>query len=219
MEVVAARPRRLASRPGHGGPDGRGEGSLRARDGDRAAVWSRAGQLGRWLRCWSGVRDVDAAGFPRPGRRVSAHPAETDDLTPAIARRRPSGARPRPATLLAACDRASRQPTVPSTRWRSHSRSSVVPTTYASRGPPAASPGSTMRASHTDLPGCSGRAARADLVARGLTCAESGGMRTDGGAAARAAEALSALANRGAALADAGGSGASTPGPVGSAPV
>ena len=40
-------------------------------------------------------------------------------------------------------------------------------------------------------------AARADLVAKGLACAESGGMRTDGEAARRAAEALAALAASG----------------------
>jgi hypothetical protein len=38
---------------------------------------------------------------------------------------------------------------------------------------------------------------RADLVARGLTCAEQGGMRSDGGAARRAADALVSLADRG----------------------
>jgi len=39
--------------------------------------------------------------------------------------------------------------------------------------------------------------ARADLVAKGLTCAEAGGMRSDGGAADRAAKALADLAGRG----------------------
>ena len=41
-------------------------------------------------------------------------------------------------------------------------------------------------------------AARAELVAKGLACAESGGVRTDGGAARRAADALVALADAGA---------------------
>jgi hypothetical protein len=39
--------------------------------------------------------------------------------------------------------------------------------------------------------------ARAGLVARGLACAESGGIRTDGGAARRAAEALVGLVDSG----------------------
>jgi len=42
-------------------------------------------------------------------------------------------------------------------------------------------------------------AARAELVAKGLSCAENGGMRTDGGAARRAADALAALADSGSA--------------------
>ena len=47
--------------------------------------------------------------------------------------------------------------------------------------------------------------ARADLVAKGLACAASGGMWSDGGAADRAARALADLANRGGPPADASG--------------
>jgi hypothetical protein len=54
----------------------------------------------------------------------------------------------------------------------------------------------------SELPGTLSRllldeAARAELIATGLACAESGGIRTDGGAAARAAEALAGLTRPG----------------------
>ena len=201
-------------------------------DGDRAAlVVSKRAQLGRWLPL---LVDAIAAIDAQPGSAgrarlvVKPHPAETADLYAAALATMPAvqiaPAALDLATLLAACDLVV---TVNST----------VAIDAMALGIPALSVGVPNNLTPFVVAGgvagvyhpselqptlarlLRDEAARADLVARGLACAESGGIRSDGGAAARAADALSALANRGAASADAGASAGTTPRAGGPAPV
>ncbi|MEO5821343.1 MAG: hypothetical protein ABIT71_12640 [Vicinamibacteraceae bacterium] len=189
-------------------------------DGDRAAVVvAKHVQLGRWLPLLVAANDqVAAAGAGRTRLIVKPHPAETPDLYAAAIDGSDTARLAPPsldlATLLVACDLVV---TVNST----------VAIDAMALGIPALSVGVPNNLTPfvvaggiagvyrpDDLPSTLARllqndAARAELVARGLACAESGGIRTDDGAAVRAAEALAALADAGS-----GPAGASRPAPL-----
>jgi hypothetical protein len=218
---------RLAARVRAIGPDERtaARTALGLSNDDRAAVVvSKHAQLGRWLPLLvAAIGEIDAAaggaGLPRrspddshsaKARRtrliVKPHPAETPDLYAAAIAASPAAALA-PASLdlgalLAATDLVV---TVNST----------VAIDAMALGRPALSVGAPNNLTPfvvaggiagvyhpSELPVTLSRlllddAARAELVAKGLACAQAGGMRTDGGAAARAAEALAALAAAG----------------------
>jgi len=179
-------------------------------EGDRAAVVvSKRAQLGRWLPLLAAaIANLDAAagGAGRTRLVVKPHPAETAEVYADTAGTAPAVQLAPPAldlpTLLAACNLVI---TVNST----------VAIDAMALGIPALAVGMPNNLTPfvvaggiagvyhpSELPAALARllwdeAARANLVASGLACAESGGMRTDGEAARRAADALAALADAG----------------------
>jgi hypothetical protein len=186
-------------------------------DGDRAAVVvSKRAQLGRWLPLLiAAVGRLDASAQPGGGRTrlvVKPHPAETPEVygdaiggATAVRLAPPSLDL---AALVSACDlvvtvnstvaidaMALGIPTL-AVAMPNNLTPFVVAGGIAGVYDPAGLDGALKQALWDE-------AARADLVAKGLACAQSGGMRTDGGAARRAADALVGLAEAGAGLAGA----------------
>jgi len=206
LEVLATRLRAI-------GPGQRAAArqTLGLGDGDRAAVVvSKRNQLGRWLPLLAAAMGELDSSAGRAGRTrlvIKPHPAETAGLYAESAGAAAVQLAPPEldlATLLAACDLVV---TVNST----------VAIDAMALGIPALSVG--MPNNLTPFVTAGGIAgvyapdelrpalarllwddvARGELVAKGLSCAENGGMRTDGGAARRAADALAALADSGSA--------------------
>jgi hypothetical protein len=184
-------------------------------DADRAAVVvAKRAQLGRWLPLLiAAVGRLDASAQPGGGRTrlvVKPHPAETPEVyadaiggAPAV-RLAPSSLDL--AALVSACDLVV---TVNSTvaidamalgipalsvAMPNNLTPFVVAGGIAGVYDPAGLQSALQKALWDD-------GARADLVAKGLSCAQSGGMRADGEAARRAADALVGLAEGGAGLA------------------
>jgi hypothetical protein len=167
-------------------------------DGDRAAiVVSKRAQLGRWLPLLvEAIRELEARLIVKP------HPAETADLyAPAIAATPAVQLAPAAfdlATLLAACDlvvTVNSTVAIDAMALGIPALSVGVPNNLT----PFVAAGGVAGVYHaSELTPTLARllrddAARAELVARGRECAESAGMRTDGGAAARSAAALASL--------------------------
>ncbi|MFI5075965.1 MAG: hypothetical protein ACHQRO_01420, partial [Vicinamibacteria bacterium] len=204
---------RLAARVRQVGADGRDAArrSLGLEPADRAAlVVSKHAQLGRWLGDLVAAVDQPGrasapAGSGRSALIVKPHPAETDapyrDVLDRSANARLAPAALDLATLLAACDLVV---TVNST----------VAIDAMALGIPALSVGVPNNLTPFvvaggiagvyqpgDLEPALARLlwddpARKALVARGLACAESAGVRADGGAAGRSAAELARLCAR-----------------------
>jgi hypothetical protein len=171
-------------------------------DGDRAAVVvSKRAQLGRWLPLLvEAIRELDARLVVKP------HPAETADLyAPALAATPAVGLAPGSldlATLLAACDlvvTVNSTVAIDAMALGIPALSVGVPNNLT----PFVAAGGVAGVYHaSELTPTLARllrddAARAELIARGLECAASAGMRADGGAAARSAAALARLTEDG----------------------
>ncbi len=204
LDVLAARVRVI-------GPAERAAArtALGLTDGDRAAVVvSKRAQLGRWLPLLAAaIGDLDAS-TGRPGRTrlvVKPHPAETADVY-ADAAGATSAVRLAPElelpTLLAACDlvvTVNSTVAIDAMALGIPALSVGVPNNLT----PFVVAGGIAGVCHpSELPPVLAKllwdeAARSELVAKGLACAESGGVRTDGGAARRAVDALVALAEAG----------------------
>ncbi len=187
---------RLAARVRAIGPDERAtaRAALGLADVDRAAVVvSKHAQLGRWLPLLVGaIGAVEAAagGTRRTRLIVKPHPAETPDLYAAALATSPAAALA-PASLDLAALLAATDLVV--------TVNSTVAIDAMALGMPALSlgvpnnltpfvvAGGIAGVYHPgELPGTLARllldeAARAELVAAGLACAESGGIRTGGG--------------------------------------
>jgi hypothetical protein len=180
-------------------------------DGDRAAlVVSKRAQLGRWLPLLAAaIGDLDASTGRRGRTRlvVKPHPAETPAVYEDAAGAGSSAVQLAPAALdlamlLAACNLVV---TVNSTVAIDAMALGVPALSVGMPNnlTPFVAAGGMAGVSHaSELQPALARllwddAARADQVARGLACAESGGMRADGEAARRAADALVALAEGG----------------------
>lgn len=205
LERLAARVRAIA-------PEARAaaRAAMGLAEDDRAAVVvAKYAQLGRWLPLLVATigQIAAAAGGRRTRLIVKPHPAETPDLYAAAIAASPAAALA-PANLDLAALLAATDLVV--------TVNSTVAIDAMALGMPALSVGVPNNLTPfvvaggiagvyhpSELPATVIRllldeAARAELVAKGLACAEAGGMRTDGGAAVRAAEALAGLARAGA---------------------
>ena len=205
---------RLAARVRQVGADGRDAArrTLGLEPGDRAAlVVSKHAQLGRWLGDLVAAVDqpgraASPAGSGRSVLIVKPHPAETEALYRDTLDRS-AGSRLAPAsldlaTLLAACDlvvTVNSTVAIDAMALGIPALSVGVPNNLT----PFVVAGGIAGVCHpSELPPVLAtllwdEAARSELVAKGLACAESGGVRTDGGAARRAVDALVALAEAG----------------------